>query len=98
MFAQLPERQMHVIRWVLTIGWLLVIASLFYDPWTPALTEQSHPWSPLRLTGECVQVQGTCIAEAPYAIGAILFWGRSFLLEFLSCLCLDTNSGGASVR
>ncbi len=75
MFAQLPERQMHVIRWVLTIGWLLVIASLFYDPWTPALTEQSHPWSPLRLTGECVQVQGTCIAEAPYAIGAILFWG-----------------------
>ncbi|MCU0549720.1 MAG: cyclic nucleotide-binding domain-containing protein [Leptolyngbya sp. Prado105] len=75
MFAQLPERQMHLVRWVLTLGWLLVIASLFYDPWTAALTEPTHPWSPLRLTGECVPVQGTCLTEQPYPIGAILFWG-----------------------
>lgn len=75
MFAQLPERRMHWIRWVLTIGWLLVIASLFYDPWTAALTEPDHPWSPLRLSGECVQVQGRCVEEQPYPIGATLFWG-----------------------
>jgi polyferredoxin len=75
MFAQLPERQMHWVRWVLTIGWLLVIASLFYDPWTATLTEPAHPWSPFRLTGECVQVQGTCIEEQPHPLGATIFWG-----------------------
>ncbi|MBE9010155.1 cyclic nucleotide-binding domain-containing protein [Pseudanabaenaceae cyanobacterium LEGE 13415] len=75
MFAQLPERRMHWVRWILTIGWLLVIASLFYDPWTAALTDPDHPWSPLRLTGECVQVQGRCVEQQPYPIGATLFWG-----------------------
>ncbi|WP_088890380.1 cyclic nucleotide-binding domain-containing protein [Leptolyngbya ohadii] len=75
MFAQLPERQMHWVRWGLTIGWLLVIASLFYDPWTAALTESDHSWSPLRLVEECVQVQGNCVEQAPYPIGATLFWG-----------------------
>lgn len=75
MLAQIPERQMHRVRWVLTVGWLLVIASLFYDPWTVTLTRPDHPWSPLRVTGECVAVQGTCVAEQPYPIGATLFWG-----------------------
>lgn len=75
MFLQLPERQMHWVRWVLTIGWLLVIASLFYDPWSAALTEPNHPWSPLQLTGECVKVQGVCVPEQPYPLGATLFWG-----------------------
>ncbi|AFZ35215.1 cyclic nucleotide-binding protein [Stanieria cyanosphaera PCC 7437] len=75
MFAQLPERPMHSVRWVLTISWLLVIASLFYDPWTVALTKPDHTWSPLRLTGQCIQVQGSCVEEQPYPIGATLFWG-----------------------
>jgi CRP-like cAMP-binding protein len=66
---------MHWVRWVLTVGWLLVIASLFYDPWTAALTEPDHPWSPLRLTDECVQVQGVCVQQEPQPIGATLFWG-----------------------
>jgi len=75
MFAQIPERRMHWIRWVLTTGWVLLILSLFYDPWTAALTEPDHPWSPLRLTGECVQVQGQCVEQLPLPIGATLFWG-----------------------
>lgn len=75
MFANIPERKMHWTRWVLTVGWLLVIASLFYDPWTAALTVPDHPWSPLALTGECVPVQGVCVEEQPYPIGATLFWG-----------------------
>lgn len=66
---------MHWVRWILTIGWLLVIASLFYDPWTPALTEPNHSWSPFRLSGDCVQVQGSCVVEQPYPLGATLFWG-----------------------
>ncbi|WP_009631068.1 cyclic nucleotide-binding domain-containing protein [Synechocystis sp. PCC 7509] len=75
MFAQIPERKMHWVRWVLTIGWLIAIASLFYDPWTSALTEPNHPWSPLRLPNTCVLVQGQCLSEQPYPLGTTLFWG-----------------------
>ncbi|MBE9141222.1 cyclic nucleotide-binding domain-containing protein [Nodosilinea sp. LEGE 07088] len=75
MFAQIPERRMHWIRWVVTTGWVVLIVSLFYDPWTAVLTEPDHPWSPLRLTGACVQVQGVCVEEAAQPIGATLFWG-----------------------
>lgn len=74
MFAQLPEQRMHWVRWILTIGWLLAIASLFYDPWTSVLTEPSSTWSPLRLTNACVQVQGKCLSEQPYPLGTTLFW------------------------
>jgi CRP-like cAMP-binding protein len=75
MFSQVPERRMHVVRWILTIAWLLIIASLFYDPWTPGLTEQNHPWSPLRLSGSCISVQGKCLVEQPYPLAMTLFWG-----------------------
>jgi CRP-like cAMP-binding protein len=75
MFSQLPEPRMHWIRWILTIAWLLVIGSLFYDPWTSALTEPNHPWSLLRLPDTCVQVQGECLPERPYPLGTTIFWG-----------------------
>ncbi|MGL5064442.1 MAG: 4Fe-4S binding protein, partial [Microcoleus sp.] len=75
MFAQQPETRMHWVRWILTIAWLLVIVSLFYDPWTPALTEPNHPWSPLRLPDTCIQVQGKCLPEQPYPLGTTVFWG-----------------------
>ncbi|MGF1569624.1 MAG: cyclic nucleotide-binding domain-containing protein [Nodosilinea sp.] len=75
MVAQLPERQMHWVRWVLTVGWGLIIASLFYDPWTAALTVPDHPWSPLALSEDCVRVQGQCVEQVPYPLGATLFWG-----------------------
>lgn len=75
MFARLPESRMHWIRWILTVAWLLVIASLFYDPWTSALTEPNHPWSLLRLPHTCVQVQGECLSEQPYPLGTTVFWG-----------------------
>jgi CRP-like cAMP-binding protein len=75
MFAKLPEPRMHWIRWILTIAWLLAIGSLFYDPWTLALTEPDHPWSLLRLPDTCVQVQGKCLSEQPYPLGTTIFWG-----------------------
>jgi Cyclic nucleotide-binding domain/4Fe-4S binding domain len=76
MFAQMPETRMHWIRWILTIAWLLVIGSLFYDPWTSAFTEPDHPWSPLRLPNNtCIQVQGECLSEQPYPLGTTVFWG-----------------------
>jgi hypothetical protein len=75
MLTQLTESRMHWIRWILTIAWLLVIGSLFYDPYTSGLTEPNHPWSPLRLPDTCVQVQGICLSEQSYPLGTTLFWG-----------------------
>lgn len=66
---------MHGIRWASSIIWLLLIATLFYDPWTSALTEPHHLWSPLHLPNTCIQVQGKCLAEKPYPLGTTIFWG-----------------------
>ena len=75
MFFNVSERRMHSIRWLLTIAWLGLIASLLYDPWTSTLTESEHTWSPLRLTNNCIQVQEKCLLEQPYPLGTTLFWG-----------------------
>lgn len=75
MAAGVPERRMHIVRWVLTTAWLLIIASLFHDPWTPRFTAADHPWSPLRLTESCIPVQGVCLSEQPYPLGTTIFWG-----------------------
>jgi hypothetical protein len=76
MFGQIAERRMHLIRWVLTSGWLFLIASLLYDPLSPWLTEPGNVWSPLRIDpAACVKVQGVCLKEEPYALGTTIFWG-----------------------
>ncbi len=69
------EKRIHVVRWLLTTGWLLIIGSLFFDPFTARFTEPDHPWSPLRLPATCVEVQGRCLTEAAYPLGTTLFWG-----------------------
>jgi hypothetical protein len=75
MFAKTPEKQMHMVRWLLTCGWLLLIFSLFYDPISPWLTDSNNTLSPLRLAPEvCVKVQGVCLEQTSYALGARLFW------------------------
>ncbi len=66
---------MHLVRWVLTSGWLLILGSLIYDPWTPQFTQPDHPWSLFRLPQTCVEVQGRCLEQQPYALGATIFWG-----------------------
>jgi hypothetical protein len=76
MFDKVPERQMHIVRWLVTSGWLLLIFSLFYDPISPWLTDSKTEWSPLRIDPSvCIKVQGVCLDEKPYALGAGLFWG-----------------------
>ncbi|MGB5771223.1 MAG: EF-hand domain-containing protein [Crocosphaera sp.] len=79
MFARIPERQMHLVRWALAMGWLLLIFSLFYDPISPWLTQPETTWSPFTIDKitqfECVKVQGECLEETPFAMGAAIFWG-----------------------
>ena len=75
MFAKTPERQMHMVRWLLTCSWLLLIFSLFYDPISLWLTDPNNTLSPLRIDPEvCVKVQGVCLEQTSYALGARLFW------------------------
>lgn len=76
MFNQIPEQQMHRVRWLLTSGWLLLIISLFYDPISPILTNPNNTWSPFHLDlTRCVKVQGICLEEQAYPMGNEIFWG-----------------------
>lgn len=76
MFSQVTEQQMHRIRWILTCGWLFLIASLFYDPISPLITAPDQAWSPFRIKlNECILVQDSCLKLEPYALGAPIFWG-----------------------
>ena len=76
MLAKVSESRVHQIRWILTIGWLILILSLFYDPFSSWFTVPNNSYSPLSIDLEnCVEVQGSCLPEAPYALGAPIFWG-----------------------
>ena len=76
MLAKFPEKSMHVVRWVLALGWLLLILSLFYDPFSIWLTDSSQTWSPFRINPQtCIKVQGSCLPQVPYPLGNSLFWG-----------------------
>ena len=83
MISQVSEPKMHVIRWILVVGWLVLIVSLFYDPISHHLSDPNNLLSPFRdriisqasLPDECVKVQGECLTETPYPMGARFFWG-----------------------
>lgn len=84
MLEKVPEKQMIRVRSLLAIAWLLLIASLLYDPISPLLTHPDTHWSLLRLDPrvfdpkecyEVVTVQGQCLVQRPYAIATRLFWG-----------------------
>lgn len=81
MLNQVPEKTMHRIRWVLVIGWFVLIASMFYDPITPAFTDPSAINSPFRLHPEvyldpeqCVKIRDACIAEQPFSMSVLIWW------------------------
>ena len=89
MLGNTSEITIHRVRWIVTLGWCLLIISLFYDPLSTQLTEPSNAVSPFRLNMEnCVLLQGKCIEEKPYGMGASIFWGivvpTSILILFVS--------------
>lgn len=73
MFANAPEKNMRIVRALLASGWLLLIASLFWDPITPELTRPDNIASPFRLSGKSVEVQGHILSEQAYAMGNRFF-------------------------
>lgn len=72
---RVSERRIHQVRWVLTVGWLAMILSLFLDPISPYLTDPNNRLSPFRFDPtQCIQVQEACLAQKPVAIAAFVFW------------------------
>lgn len=75
MLSQASERTMHRVRWVLALGWVVLIASLFYDPFTPFLTDPSNLSSPFRLDPKsCIKIRENCIDQQPYSLSILIWW------------------------
>jgi hypothetical protein len=79
MLNAVAEKTMHRVRWILTIGWLGLIASLLYDPITPLWTMATNQASPFHINSvfdpqHCIKIRQTCLPEQPYAMGALIWW------------------------
>jgi CRP-like cAMP-binding protein len=68
---------MHSVRMVLAGGWLVLIASMFYDPFSAYLTLPASTYSPFHLNSQAAyfQFQNKCLQMHPYPLGARIFWG-----------------------
>jgi hypothetical protein len=87
MFSQIPEKQMNIVRWLLSCAWLLLIVSLFYDPVSLWLTSPTNDISPLRVDPYgCIKVQAECLPQNAYILGPSLFWGVIIPVIILSLL------------
>lgn len=84
MLSTVSEKRFHVVRWVLFLCWMLLIASLFYDPFSAVLTHPENDLSPLsdgvlaiaQDPAQCIDTQGYCVSLLPaYPIGLRVFWG-----------------------
>jgi FHA domain/Cyclic nucleotide-binding domain len=72
---QVSEKNMHIVRWLLSVGWLTLIVSLFLPQLSAWLTDASNTLSPFHLHPEiCVHVQGKCLPSEAYGLGARIFW------------------------
>jgi hypothetical protein len=85
MFARIPEKFIHLTRWSLTIGWLILIISLFFDPISAPLTAPDQIFA---ASTDCFQFQGECRPLTPYPMGARIFWGMVLPLAVLILLIL----------
>lgn len=64
MFSTLSERLVHRVRFVLTISWLILILSLFWDPFSQILTHPTATWSPFRINSH--EYQCPILTESEY--------------------------------
>jgi CRP-like cAMP-binding protein len=68
---------MHSVRMLLVGSWLVLIGSMFYDPFSTYLTSPTNTYSPFQINAQaaCFQFQEVCLQMQPYALGARIFWG-----------------------
>ncbi len=75
MLNNVTEKTMHRIRWLLVVGWLVLIASLFYDPITPMFTQPDNLVSPFRVQPDrCIKLRETCLPQTTFSMSAIIWW------------------------
>lgn len=75
MLNKVSEKTMHRIRWLLTIGWLVLIASLFFDPITPLFTQADNLASPFHIDPDrCIKLRETCLPQTPFSMSALIWW------------------------
>jgi hypothetical protein len=75
MLNKVSEKTMHRVRWGLTLGWLLLIASLFYDPVTVMFTQPDNLASPFRIDpSKCILVRETCLPQETFSMSALMWW------------------------
>ena len=65
MFARISERKMVSVRAGLFVGWLCLIASLFWDPMTPMMTTPGNDWSPFQIQAVHTTMQGKTMHVDP---------------------------------
>jgi hypothetical protein len=83
----ISERGIHRLRLAMTLGWFLLICSLFYDPVSSTLTDSSNLQSPFHLIKDtCLLFQGNCIAAERYTMGPRIFWGMVIPSSFFILL------------
>ncbi|MBE9008952.1 hypothetical protein IQ250_01865 [Pseudanabaenaceae cyanobacterium LEGE 13415] len=75
MLHQVSEKTMHRVRWLLVIGWLVLIASLFYDPMTPGFTDPKNLSSPFHVNvHQCIKLRETCLPQVKFSMSALIWW------------------------
>jgi hypothetical protein len=75
MLENVSERKMHIVRWILALGWLGLIWLMFFDPITPALTDPSNLANPFRVQpSACVKIREACLTNQPYSMTVIFWW------------------------
>lgn len=73
MFSSFPERAMLSIRGLLLFAWLVLIASLLYDPFSAQWTRPDSA-GPFGISSTPVMVQGQVLTNQPYSMGSRMFW------------------------
>src|SRR5580692_5130032 len=74
MLSEVREGKLRWVRALLALGWIVIIASLFWDPLTPQFTQPDNVASPFHLRGRAVEVQGQVLPEDPYHMSNRIFW------------------------
>jgi len=74
MLSSTSEKKLRFVRAFLLAGWLLLIVSLFWDPYTQVLTDPANEFSPFAPWISAIQIQGIWFDQVPYAMGNRIFW------------------------